>query len=287
MRRAVIVVPSIFTLANLFFGIWSIVLAAQGEYYRASWWIVIAGVLDVMDGLSARMGNAGTQFGAELDSLTDLVSFGVAPSILLYFLHFSTQGPFAWIFVYGFVVCVALRLARYNLEPADEAGKTGFTGLPSPAAGMTLATYYPFTQTEFYRAALTEWPWSQILVFLVIALSLAMVSNVQYARLPRMGVRTGRGVLGLTVNLTILAFGIWSRDIFFFPLGIAYLSYGMMRAAVVGFLERSNGQDSRASKGAIPFVVRAREHRKRRKARAEQRKAARAEERKRAREQAH
>ena len=120
MQRAVIVVPSIFTLANLFFGIWSIVLAAQGSYYRASWWIVIAGVLDVMDGLSARMGNAGTRFGAELDSLTDLVSFGVAPAMLLYFLHFSAQGPFAWIFLYGFVVCVALRLARYNLEPPDE-----------------------------------------------------------------------------------------------------------------------------------------------------------------------
>jgi CDP-diacylglycerol--serine O-phosphatidyltransferase len=288
MRRAVIIVPSIFTLANLFFGIWSIVLAAQGEYYLASWWIVIAGVLDLMDGLFARMSNSGTQFGAELDSLTDLVSFGVAPSMLLYYLHFSTQGPFAWIFGYGFVVCVALRLARYNLEPADDTRKAGFTGLPSPAAGMTLATYYPFTQTEFYRAALTQWPWNQILVFLVIALSLAMVSNVQYAKLPRMGVRTARGVLGLVVNLTVLAFGIWSRDIFFFPLGIAYLSYGMARAAVVGFLERSNGSEGRQAKGAfIPFVIRAREHRKRRKARAEQRRSARAERQKDTSEQAH
>ena len=288
MQRAVIVVPSIFTLANLFFGIWSIVLAAQGSYYRASWWIVIAGVLDVMDGLSARMGNAGTRFGAELDSLTDLVSFGVAPAMLLYFLHFSAQGPFAWIFLYGFVVCVALRLARYNLEPPNDSPKTGFTGLPSPAAGMTLATFFPFTQTELYRTVLSDWPWNQILVFLVIALSLAMVSNVQYARLPRVGVRTTRGVLGLVVNLTMLGFGIWSRDIFFFPLGIAYLSYGMGRAAVMGFLERGNGRGRWPAGGvALPFVVRAGDRRKRRKARAEQRRAARVEARRKAREQAH
>jgi CDP-diacylglycerol--serine O-phosphatidyltransferase len=267
MRRAVIVVPSIFTLANLFFGIWSMVLAAQGEFYRASWWIVIAGVLDLMDGLSARVSKTGTQFGAELDSLTDLVSFGVAPAFLLYFLHFSTLGPFAWIFLYGFVVCVALRLARYNIEPSSDTPKTAFTGLPSPAAGMTLATYYPFTQTEFYRTAIATWPWNQILVFTVIALSLAMVSNVQYARLPRMGFRTVRGVLGLAVNLTVLGFGIWSRDIFFFPLGITYLSYGLIRAAVVGFIERGDENGERGGlESRVPFVVRARERRRRRRA---------------------
>jgi CDP-diacylglycerol--serine O-phosphatidyltransferase len=265
MRRAVVVVPSLFTLANLFFGIWSIVLAAQGDYYRASWWIVIAGVLDVMDGLSARVSKTGSRFGAELDSLTDLVSFGVAPAMLLYFLHFSEQGPFAWIFVYGFVVCVALRLARFNLDVVPDAPKSVFTGLPSPAAGMTFATYYPFTQTEFFRTQLAGMPWNQILIFLVIAFSLAMVSNVPYAKLPRVGFRSVRGVLGLTVNLTFLAFGIWSRDIFFFPLGIAYLTYGMVRAAALGILERSDENDESPQRTPqIPFVIRAAERRRRR-----------------------
>ncbi|MDH3570975.1 MAG: CDP-diacylglycerol--serine O-phosphatidyltransferase, partial [Gemmatimonadota bacterium] len=225
MRRVVIVVPSIFTLANLFFGIWSIVLASQGEFYRASWWIVIAGVLDMMDGLTARMSKTGSRFGAELDSLTDLVSFGVAPAMLLYFLHFSSQGQFAWVFLYGFVVCVAMRLARYNLQAPSEDQHRGFTGLPSPAAGMTLATYYPFTQTAFFQGELASMPWNQILIFLVIAVSLAMVSNVQYARVPRIGVRSVRGVLGLATNLSVVAFGIWARDVFFFPLGITYLTY--------------------------------------------------------------
>jgi CDP-diacylglycerol--serine O-phosphatidyltransferase len=244
-----VVVPSLFTLANLFFGIWSIVLASQGDFYRASWWIVIAGVLDTLDGLFARVSQTGSRFGAELDSLVDIVSFGLAPAILVYHIQFAGQGGFAWVFSYAFTVCVALRLARFNVRTGG-APKTGFTGLPSTAAGMTLATYYPFTQTGFYQTQLTELPWSQILTFLIIILSLAMVSNVQYARLPRIGVRSVRGVLGLVVHLTVLGFGIWARDIFFFPLGISYVSYGFVRAAVLGFLERGDEDEELEDEGA-------------------------------------
>jgi len=243
VRRVVVVVPSMFTLANLFFGIWSIVLAARGEYYRASWYIVIAGVLDMLDGRVARMSKTGSRFGAELDSLVDLVSFGVAPAVLIHFLVFADAGGFAWLFSYGFVTCVALRLARFNTVAGDHGTSEPFQGLPSPAGGMTLATWYPFTQTDYYQAQLAGLPWSQIMVFLTLALSLTMVSTIRYAKLPRIGVRTARGLGGLAVNVTVLGFGIWSRDIFFFPLGLAYLTYGLVRAAVVSFLERSDGED--------------------------------------------
>lgn len=248
VRRVVVVVPSLFTLANLFFGIWSLVLAWQGQFYRAGWFIVIAGVLDMLDGVMARVSRAGSRFGAELDSLVDLVSFGVAPAMLTYLWFFSNQGQYAWVFGYAFIVCVALRLARYNVQTTGDH-KTTFTGLPSPAAGMTLATYYPFTRTSFYQSELASLPWSQIMVFLTIALSLAMVSNIRYARVPRIGVRSWRGLLGLGVNLTILGFGIWQRDIFFFPLGIAYLTYGLVRAAAEGFLER--GDEAEATPGVV------------------------------------
>ena len=247
VRRVVIVVPSIFTLANLFFGIWVIVLASRGDFYQASWFVVIAGVLDMLDGRVARLSHTGSRFGAELDSLVDIVSFGVAPAALTHFLVFQSQGQFAWVFSYAFVVCVALRLARFNVQDDRHDGAGGFVGLPSPAAGMTLATYYPFTRTEFFQTQLADWPWSQIIIFLTIALSLAMVSTIRYARLPRIGFRSARGLLGLTVNLTILGFAIWSRDIFFFPLGIAYLSYGLLRAAILCFVER-------AENGGRPFV---------------------------------
>ena len=241
--RVIIVVPSLFTLANLFFGIWSIVLASQGSFYLASWWIVVAGVLDMLDGLSARMSKTDTQFGAQLDSLVDIVSFGVAPAALIYFLELSAVGPYAWVFAYAFVVCVALRLARYNTQ--QNAPSTAFEGLPCTAAGMTLATYYPFTRTEFFNSQLSDLPWPQIIIFLMIALSLAMVSQVRYAKLPGIGLRSTRGRLGLAVNLSVLGFGIFSRDIFFFPLGIGYATYGFCRAAVIGFLLRGEDDENR------------------------------------------
>lgn len=246
MRRVVVVVPSMFTLANLFFGIWSMVLSSRGEFYRAGWYLVIAGVLDMLDGRVARASKTGTRFGAELDSLVDVVSFGVAPAVLMYHLVFAAQGGFAWLFSYGYVMCAALRLARFNTG-LDLAPSDTFQGLPSPAAGMTLATYYPFTQTDFYQAQLANLPWAQLLIFLTLALGLAMVSSVRYAKLPRIGVRSARGLLGLAFHLTVLAFALWSRDIFFFPLGLAYLTYGLGRAAVVGFLERGDNEDLEAA----------------------------------------
>ena len=254
VRRVVVVVPSLFTLANLFFGIWAIILATQGDFYRAGWWIVIAGLLDTVDGLFARMSRTETKFGAELDSLVDIISFGVAPAILIYMAQFSSQGQFAWVFSYAFIVCVALRLARYNLQP-DSEGRGTFVGLPSPAAGMTLATYFPFTQTSFYQTQLSGLPWPQILLFLTITLSLAMVSQVRYARLPRIGYRTSSGLMGLAVYLSILGFGIWARDIFFFPLGIAYVAYGFVRTAAVGFLERGDDEGGEPQESAGPSLV--------------------------------
>lgn len=253
VRNAVVVVPSLFTLANLFFGFWSMILAAQGDFYRASWWIVIAGILDTLDGFSARVSKTGSAFGAELDSLVDMVSFGIAPGVLMYFLLFQGEGTFAWVFSYAFTVCVALRLARYNIHSGEERGPY-FSGLPSTAAGMTLAVYYPFTQTNFYREQLASLPWSQIMIFLIIGLGVAMVSNVGYARLPRIGVRSLRGLAGLGVHLTMIWFGIFSRDIFFFPMAITYVGYGLGRWAVLGILERGD-DDPEAQEGKPPLKL--------------------------------
>src|SRR5438094_2895938 len=202
MRRVVIVVPSLFTLFNLLFGIWSMVLASRGEFDRAGWYIFFAGILDALDGRVARLSNTGSRFGAELDSLVDVVSFGVAPAFLMYQLEFSTAGQAAWIFCYFYVMAAAIRLARFNVTQAGTA-KTAFIGLPSPAAGMTLATYYPFTQTAVYQGALRGLPWHHLMQFLMILLTILMVSQVRYATVPRAGYRSVRGLLGLaTIPIT-------------------------------------------------------------------------------------
>ncbi len=251
IRRVVIVVPSLFTLFNLFFGIWSMVLATRGEFYRASWFIVFAGILDTLDGRVARISGTGTRFGAELDSLVDIVSFGVAPAFLMFQVEFAGAGSAAWIFCYFYVMAAAIRLARFNVTQAGRA-KSYFIGLPSPAAGMTVATFYPFTQTELY-ASLHGLPWHLLLNFLMIALTILMVSNVHYATLPRAGFRTLGGLLGLLLIVVILVFGIWQHDVFLFPLGIVYMSYGVVRAVLLGFF-KAPAEDEEAEI-AGPIVI--------------------------------
>jgi len=251
LRRVVIVVPSLFTLFNLFFGIWAMVLATRGEFYRAGWFIVFAGILDTLDGRVARISGTGTRFGAELDSLVDIVSFGVAPAFLMYQVEFTSGGPAAWIFCYFYVMAAAIRLARFNITQAGRP-KTYFIGLPSPAAGMTLATYYPFTQTALY-AQLHGLPWHLVLTFLMIGLTILMVSNVHYPTLPRAGFRTLHGLLGLALIVVILVFGIWRHDVFLFPLGIAYMLFGVGRAVLLGFF-KAPAEDEEAEI-AGPIVI--------------------------------
>ena len=251
LSRVVIIVPSLFTLFNLFFGIWSMVLASRGEFYRAGWFIVFAGILDTLDGRVARISGTGTRFGAELDSLVDIVSFGVAPAFLMYQVEFTTGGQASWIFCYFYVMAAAIRLARFNITQAGRA-KAYFIGLPSPAAGMTLATFYPFTQTELY-ASLHGVPWHLTLTFLMIALTILMVSNVHYPTLPRAGFRTVSGLLGLALIVVILVFGIWQHDVFLFPLGIVYMIYGVGRAILLGFF-KAPAEDEEAEI-AGPIVI--------------------------------
>jgi CDP-diacylglycerol---serine O-phosphatidyltransferase len=250
MRRVVVVVPSLFTLFNLFFGLWSMVLATRGEFYRAGWYIVFAAVLDALDGRFARLSNTGSRFGAELDSLVDVVSFGVAPAILMYMLAFGNAGQAEWIFCYFYVMAATIRLARFNVTQAG-AAKRAFIGLPSPAAGIMLATYYPFTQTEFYHRSLRELPWHLMLQLLMIVLSMLMVSNVRYATLPRVGVRSWRGLVGLLIVVLVLGLGIWRHDIFLFPLGIAYMTYGVLRAAFLGLLAEPEDDEEAEIGGSI------------------------------------
>jgi CDP-diacylglycerol--serine O-phosphatidyltransferase len=250
IRRVVVVVPSLFTLFNLFFGFWAMVLASRGDLVRAGWFVVFAGILDVLDGRVARLSRTGSRFGAELDSLVDVVSFGVAPAYIMYQGHFAEAGGAAWIFCYFYIMGAAIRLARFNVTQAG-AAKTHFIGLPSPAAGMTLATYWPFTGSALYQDAFAELPWPQLLPFLMIALTILMVSNVRYAQFPRAGLRDARGLLGLAILLCILFFGIWRPAEFFFPLGVAYMTYGVARAAVLGFLVPPEENEAAEIAGSI------------------------------------
>ena len=239
MRQVVVVMPSAFTLGNLFFGFWAVVSAFNGNFRWAGWFIVFAGILDMLDGRVARLSGTGTRFGAELDSLVDVISFGVAPALLIYFLDFASAGRFSWILCYIYVTAVALRLARFNVLSAGKPSTGWFTGMPSPSAGMTLAVYYPFSQTEWYRASLAYLDLQhQGLVVLMLLLAVLMVSNVKYPKFPPVGLRTARGLFGAAVYLGILLGGILAPEYFLFPLGLFYMFFGIARTTVLGLMER-------------------------------------------------
>ena len=256
MRQVVVVMPSAFTLGNLFFGFWAIVSAFNGNFRWAGWFIVFAGILDMLDGRVARLSGTGTRFGAELDSLVDVISFGVAPALLIYFLDFSSAGRFAWILCYIYVTAVALRLARFNVLSAGKPSTGWFTGLPSPSAGMTLAVYYPFSQTEWYRASIAYLDLQhQGLVVLMLLLAVLMVSNVKYPKFPPIGIRSAKGLFGLAVHLTVLLGGIFAPEYFLFPLGLLYVTFGIARATVLGLMERPEPvpvEEERLADGSLP-----------------------------------
>jgi len=260
IRKVVVVVPSFFTLANLFFGFWSIVSAFNHNYRWAGFFIVFSGVLDMFDGRIARLSKTGSKFGAELDSLVDIVSFGVAPALLMYFLDFSSAGRFGWVVCYLYVVATALRLARYNVL-ATKGHSAYFTGLPSPAAGMTLATYYAFSQTPWYRASVAYLDLQhEGLTVLMLLLAALMVSNVKYPRWPRIGFDSIAGVLGLALHLGVLAGALLKPAVFLFPLGLAYMLYGIVRSTVLSLMDR--GQPGLAD-SADPAVRSVDDHRRR------------------------
>jgi CDP-diacylglycerol--serine O-phosphatidyltransferase len=175
LQRGVVIVPSALTLGNLFFGIWAIVSAATGDFGRAAWLIVIAGIADMMDGRVARVTRTGSKFGEELDSLVDGISFGVAPAFIMYHL-FLADGRWGWVAAFFYVACAVVRLARFNVEQAGHA-KVAFHGLPSPSAGMTLATFYPFSRTDLFATWLSRWAWPELMTGLMIMLGVLMMSH--------------------------------------------------------------------------------------------------------------
>ncbi|HLA14456.1 MAG TPA: CDP-diacylglycerol--serine O-phosphatidyltransferase, partial [Gemmatimonadaceae bacterium] len=134
-----VILPNGFTLANLFFGVFAIVAASRGEFDTAGLYVVFGGICDALDGRVARATGTGSRFGSELDSLVDAITFGLAPAMIMYFAVLNRTG-WDWIFSFLFAACAVIRLARFNVEQAGRAKKY-FHGLPSPAAGMTLATY--------------------------------------------------------------------------------------------------------------------------------------------------
>ncbi|WP_019635735.1 CDP-diacylglycerol--serine O-phosphatidyltransferase [Paenibacillus fonticola] len=210
--------PNVCTLGNLFLGMLSIIFAFEGKYSMAAIMVIVAMLLDGLDGRVARALNAQSEFGKELDSLSDVISFGVAPAILMYTIAFSSIQPgLAWAITAIFPMCGALRLARFNVRK----GVPGyFIGLPIPAAGGVIATL------SLFHKNIT----APYFIFGIILVSYLMVSSVKYPNfkkigLPKKGVMLAPLVVIFAVTIAVV-FPEELSKLIFIPL-VLYAAYGI------------------------------------------------------------
>ncbi|MCY4400364.1 MAG: CDP-diacylglycerol--serine O-phosphatidyltransferase [Gemmatimonadetes bacterium] len=241
LRRGIIILPSAFTMGNLFFGLYAVVAALRGDFAWAGWFIVFAATLDLLDGRVARFTRTGSAFGAELDSLTDVISFGVAPALIMILLYF-TGSDWSWVIGFVYVAAVVVRLARFNVEQGGEA-RRHFHGLPTPTAGVILATHYPFSQTAFFQQYLGELPWPRIMVITMVLTSILMLSHIPYAKFPRIEVRTRKGISMAAFMAACTVLAILFPANFLFPALILYTLWGLLRSVFLGLLERLPERD--------------------------------------------
>lgn len=173
------VIPNLFTAMNMFSGFFSIISASQGNYTYAGWLIIIAAIFDTLDGFMARLTKSSSELGVELDSLSDVISFGAAPSFLLYSTYFHQFETSGVIISSLPLIAGGFRLARFNVQLVG-FDKKFFTGLPIPSAALTIVCFI----LSYYDNGFGEIE-KQIIIPMVLILSFLMVSKVKYDTIPK------------------------------------------------------------------------------------------------------
>ncbi len=177
-----VVVPSFFTLVNLLCGFLALTQVLEGAFVMSCWLIVLAGFFDLLDGMLARLTNTDSPFGVQLDSLSDVVSFGVAPSFLVYAYALDTFGPLGMIVSALPALCGSVRLARYNVNTESDE-KDGFEGLPIPGQAVAIVALILAAENSEWGAYLAL-DSLQVLLPIVVVLSGLMVSSIRFDAIP-------------------------------------------------------------------------------------------------------
>jgi CDP-diacylglycerol--serine O-phosphatidyltransferase len=227
--------PNLFTLGSIFCGVSAVFYcidgfnAATGDPARAAWLIIAAALLDGIDGKVARFSQGTSRFGIELDSLADVISFGVAPMVLVYTL--KPFGDLTWVPCLLFLMCGAIRLARFNVitnRRVSELGegrgyeKEHFLGLPIPVAAIAVSSYIIFCWDRWEELHM-QGPF----MGLVVLLSLLMVSTVSYQTLPTLAFGSIRSVLKLAVWLAAVVAVVINPQLMSFPMVLLYIFSGI------------------------------------------------------------
>ncbi len=229
MRMTRAVVPTLFTVLNMFCGFLSIVQASEGKFIEASWFIILAGVFDSLDGVMARLTKSTSKFGVEIDSLSDVVSFGAAPAFLAFKLHLYQFETIGVILSSLLVILGGIRLARFNVQLAGY-DKDFFTGLPIPASAIALVS---FVLTFIVDGNRLEGITADLFAPLVVVVSLLMVSKIKYDTLPKPSKKEIKKHPIRTISFFFsMLIIIFTRGEALFYLVTLFIFYGILRSLV-------------------------------------------------------
>lgn len=227
LSKGVYLLPSLCTTASMFFAFFSIVRSINGDHHTAAWAIFFASFFDLIDGRLARMTKTQSDFGKEYDSLVDLASFGLAPSILIYTWTLKAFPPYGWFFAFLFFACAALRLARFNVQ-THVIEKKRFVGLPSPPAAGLVASFVLFHQDLFGRGEVR----SLLAMVIVPLLGLLMVSRIGYRSFKEYDVQKGNLLSTLLMAAIFIGLVALRPDVVIFIALALYIISGLLGEAI-------------------------------------------------------
>ena len=230
----VLILPSLFTTGNLFCGFFSIIRSFNQDFEKAALAILVAGIFDVLDGRIARLTGSTSRFGVEYDSISDVVSFGIAPAVLAHVWLLYSAGNLGWAAAFFFAACGALRLARFNSMVSDESPKSYFVGLPIPAAAYLVASLAVLSQAWDLQFGYKP------MVVLMFSLGLLMVSSVRYRSLKELDLNRRRQFFLLPVLVAALALIAAEPALTLFLVFAYYAAWGPVRE-LLSFVGRRLG----------------------------------------------
>lgn len=233
----IFVLPSILTAANMGMGFYSILASIKGDWAAAAWGIIAAIILDIFDGRIARWTKTTSKFGVEFDSLADCIAFGIAPALMIYLLVLKDYGRIGFAISFFYVICGALRLARFNLKTLQEEEPTPyFVGLPIPAAGGILASFVILYDiwTQGKKARTIKLVMKQIPAFyhllpgIIFVLALLMISGVRYSSFKKINILKPRTIRAFVITLLVcLMIYIYPQNTIF-VLFVGYICSGIL-----------------------------------------------------------
>lgn len=217
MKKGIYLLPNLFTAANLFAGFYAIIASMKEMYEVAAIAILIAGVTDGLDGRIARMTHTSSRFGGEFDSLCDLVTFGVAPGLLVYNWSLMAYGKWGWLAAFLFTACGALRLARFNVQIGIIDSRV-FNGLPIPGGAAVVATGILL---YFFLGGEGRFP-HPVVLFGIVALALCMVSSIKYYSFKDLNFFSRKPFMSFVLIILILVIVVAEPQIMLFTFAFGY-----------------------------------------------------------------